>query len=142
LPLLVRPARDILVKRAPERNSLRVADACCGFKEFDKSFRGLVKQIFPKNDLVKLPLTHKIFHIKYRINAVEYRPILKKELPEAEKQAPYLEAVVVSGRAVLVYSKYDFGCAFEDFPCATCRGLELESARKLVINILLYGMTE
>ncbi|MFH1731486.1 MAG: DUF4159 domain-containing protein, partial [Planctomycetota bacterium] len=56
-----------------------LADACCGFKGFDKSFRGLVKQVFPKNDLARLPLTHKIFHVKYRINAVEYRPILKKE---------------------------------------------------------------
>ena len=49
---------------------------------------------------------------------------------------------VVDGRAVVVYSRYDFGCAFEGFPCAGCRGLELESAEKLIVNVLLYAMTE
>ena len=80
--------------------------------------------------------------MKYRINKVKYRPILKNELPDGEKETPHLEAVVVDGRAVLAYSPYDVGCAFEGYPCPACRGLERESAEKLLVNILLYGMTE
>ena len=125
-----------------DRGGFFLADSCCGFEQFDKSFRKLVGQIYPKKSLAVLPPGHKIYTIKHRIKAVQYRPILTKELPEGEKHTPVLEAVTVGRRAVLVYSKYDFGCAFEDFPCATCRGLELESATKLVTNILLYGMTE
>jgi len=125
-----------------DRGGFMFADACCGRPEFDKAFRALVKQIFPQKNLELLPLDHRIFHIKYDINTVRYRPILMKELPEAERQKPRLEAIVVDGRAVLVYSPFDFGCAFEGFPCATCRGLELESAQPLLSNILLYGMTE
>ncbi len=125
-----------------ERGGFFFADACCGFDEFDKSFRALVKRVFPNGALVKLPLDHKIFRMKYKVESVDYRPFLERDLGEGEKHAPHLEAVIVDGRAVLVYSKRDFGCAFEDFPCATCRGLTLDSARKLLTNILLYGMTE
>jgi len=125
-----------------ERGGFMLADACCGREKFDKAFRTLVKQVFPRQDLEPLPPEHRIFNIKYAINSVNYRPILKNELPEADKGRPRLEAVVVGGRAVLVYSPYDFGCAFEGFPCAACRGLEPDSAEKLVTNILLYGMTE
>jgi len=125
-----------------DRGGFFLADACCGFEQFDKSFRKLVQQVYPQKPLVALPPGHKIYSIKHKVRAVEYRPTLKRELPEGEKDRPHLEAVIAGGRAVLVYSKHDFGCAFEDFPCATCRGLELDSARKLVANILLYGMTE
>jgi len=124
------------------RGGFVLADACCGRARFDRAFRDLVKQIFPKHGLERLPLDHKVFRIKYSINTVEYRPILRKELPKPEDRKPFLEAVVVNGRAVLLYSKYDFGCAFEGFPCAACRGLELNSAEKLLTNILLYAMTE
>ena len=125
-----------------QRGGFIVADACCGRSKFDHSFRTLVKQIFPKHSLERLPLDHKVFRIKYSINTVAYLPILKKELPEADRTRPLVEAVVVDGRAVLVYSKYDFGCGFEGFPCAACRGLELKSGERLLTNILLYGMTE
>jgi hypothetical protein len=125
-----------------ERGGFLLADACCGRKEFDESFRKLVAKLFPKHRLERLPPDHRIFRIKYAVNTVEYRPILKKELAAQGPARPLLEAIVVDGRAVLVYSPYDFGCAFEDFPCAHCRGIELESARKLLTNILLYAMTE
>jgi hypothetical protein len=131
------------LRKYVDRGGFILADACCGRKEFDKAFRGLMRQVFPKHDLTDLPPEHKVFHMKYAINSVEYRPILKKERtgrPDADK--PVLEAVIVDGRAVVVYSKYDFGCAFEGFPCASCRGLELDSAKKLLVNILIYGMTE
>jgi hypothetical protein len=124
------------------RGGFLLCDACCGRKEFDKSFRELVVAVFPKHRLERLPADHKIFRMKYAVNTVEYRPILKQELAAQGPAKPHLEAVVVDGRAVLVYSPYDFGCAFEDFPCAHCRGLELPSAKKLLTNILLYAMTE
>jgi len=103
-----------------------LADSCCGRPQFDEAFRELVRQIFPKHRLEKLPLSHKIFNIKHRIKSVQYRPILKQEQPGNDE--PYLEAIIVNDRAVLVYSKYDFGCAFEGFPCAACRGVEPSSA--------------
>jgi hypothetical protein len=124
------------------RGGFLLADCCCGRPPFDRAFRRLAKALFPKHPLEALPADHKIFHMKHKINSVRYRPILTKELPEPEKDKPFLEAVSVDGRAVLVYSKYDFGCAFEGFPCAACRGLEPGSAEKLVTNILLYAMTE
>ncbi len=124
------------------RGGFILADACCGRAAFDTAFRKLVGQICPEQNLERLPPDHKIFRIKYTINTVQYRPILKKELPDGEKEAPFLEAVNMDGRAVLVHSKYDLGCAFEGFPCAACRGVELESAEKLLTNILLYAMTE
>ena len=127
-----------------DRGGFLLADSCCGFDEFDKSFRKLVTQIYPnpQKSLAVLPPGHKIYNIKHRIKAVEYRAVLKKALPEGEKETPVLETVIVGRRPTLVYSKYDLGCAFEDFPCANCRGLELGSAKKLMTNILLYGMTE
>jgi len=124
-----------------DRGGFLLADACCGRKPFDRAFRELMKQVFPDKELERLPPDHKAFRIRYPINEVTYRPILEEELPPG-RRAPHLEAIVVDGRAVVVYSRYDFGCAFEGFPCAGCRGLELESAEKLIVNVLLYAMTE
>ncbi len=125
-----------------QRGGFMFADACCGRDKFDRAFRALVKRIFPDKNLERLPPDHKVFRMKYTINIVQYRPILKKELPDGERDMPRLEAVVLDGRAVLVYSPYDVGCAFEGFPCAMCRGMELESAEQVLTNVLLYGMTE
>ncbi|MFW6158763.1 MAG: DUF4159 domain-containing protein, partial [Planctomycetota bacterium] len=123
-----------------DRGGFLLADACCGREEFDAAFRELVDRLFPEKKLERLPEDHKIFRIKHRINSTEYLPILRQERPDLK--GPFLEAILVDGRAVLVYSKFDFGCAFEGFPCAACRGVTLKSGKKLLTNILVYAMTE
>lgn len=125
-----------------ERGGFMFADACCGKKKFDKSFRELVAQIFPNHPLQRLPLDHKLFDMKYKIKTVEYKPTLLAELAEGEKDKPHLEGIVVDGRVILVYSPYDLGCSFESFPHPGARAVVRDSAEKLLANILVYGMTE
>ena len=44
-----------------ENGGLLFADACCGKEAFDKSFRQLVKQLFPKHALQPIPAR---FHLR------------------------------------------------------------------------------
>ena len=54
--------------------------------------------------------------------------------------APYLEGVKVDGRWVIVYSKYDIGCALEGHKAADCLGHDKESALKLASAVVLYSL--
>src|SRR4051794_19610390 len=52
--------------------------------------------------------------------------------PEAEfrEVAPYLEGIKLNGRWVVIYSKYDLGCALEKHQSPDCMGHDYPSALK------------
>lgn len=54
------------------------ADACCGEKKFDRSFRAFIKKMFPKKALSTIPLSHSIFSIYYDIRKVPYTKLAKR----------------------------------------------------------------
>ena len=55
-----------------------------------------------------------------------------------ETQPPALEGVKVDGKWVVIYSRYDFGCALEKHTSGDCKGHDHDSALKLAGAAVLY----
>ncbi len=123
------------------------ADACCGSKQFDESFRQLVESVTGKK-LVPIPIEHELFHhaLGYDIRRVRRRlptpgrpgTPLQSEYSVGE---PILEGLAdEKGRYFLVYSKYDLSCALERQATVNCAGYASEDAAKIATNLVLYAL--
>lgn len=116
-----------------------LADACCGRTSFDLAFRRELKKVFPDNNLERLPLDHPLYHCHYDINEVEYTPRVHEDF--GEFTAPELEAIIVDGRPLVVYSRFDLGNGWEQFPHAYAYGVQQDSALQIGTNVLVYAVT-
>lgn len=135
-------AEDLAALRAYlQRGGFLFADACCGRKAFDASFREMVRALWPGQALEPLPASHPILsgELGFRIDRVQYRPAVLEEQPDLRE--PRLEGITVDGRTVLVYSPYSIGCPIDGHACYACRGLETEDAKRLAANIVLYALS-
>ena len=126
-----------------DRGGFLIADACCGRKAFDKSFRELIGKLYPNRPLELLPANHPIYtgRVGTPLGEVRYRRILADELKTRGTTRPPLEAVSIKGRTVILYSKYDWSCALEGDNPYSCRGYVDADARKLALNIFLYAIS-
>jgi hypothetical protein len=128
-----------------QRGGTLFADACCGREPFDTAFRAFAKKLFPDNELKQVPITHEIFGsspggsdpIGYDLTTVQYT----KTMPRTQGE-PFIEAVELDGRLVVIYSKYDIGCALERHQGSDCRGYVHESAVKIATNVILYALLQ
>jgi hypothetical protein len=135
-----------------------VASNCCGRKAFDKSFREMVESLYPKGtkdrsgnavELKLIPKDHPVItgQVGVKLGEVRYRKILAEELKRAGAanwrgtSHPPIEAVTIDGRAVILYSKYDFCCALEGDRPYACRGYVDADGRKIAMNLFLYAIT-
>ena len=131
------------------RGGVLVADACCGRKAFDASFRKLVERLFPDNALKPLAKDHPIYTgaVGAPLGELRYRRILADELRRAGAanpsgtSRPPLEAVTIDGRTCILYSRYDFSCALEGDNPYSCRGYTDADGKRLAINIFLYAIS-
>ncbi|HAU37886.1 MAG TPA: hypothetical protein DCX07_09245 [Phycisphaerales bacterium] len=123
-----------------QRGGCLVADACCGEKAFDKSFREMAAKLFPDAPLEPLEEDHPIYSGKIGVplGEVRYRAVLAEQLNSRGTQKPPLEAVRLGGRTAILYSKHDWSCALEGDRPYSCRGYQDEDGTKLAINIFLY----
>jgi hypothetical protein len=124
-----------------EANGILLADACCGSPAFDRSFRAFVKGLFPAKALERIPLTDELFSKEVNggkaITSVRCRREGEKEYKDVP---PYLEGIKVDGRWVVIYSKYDLGCALEKHQSSDCQGHDYESAVKIGSAVVLYWL--
>lgn len=128
-----------------ETSGLLFADAACGRKEFDESFRALVKRMFPNNPLEVIAPDDELYSKK--INGVEIRSVKRREKAGGEgpdggykELPPHLEGVKIDGRWVIIYSKWDVGCALEKHNSTECLGHTLESALRIGAAAVLYSL--
>jgi len=105
---------------------------------FDKSVRQELKKIFSTQELTKIPLAHSIFYSFHMIPAVV----------GTRKVADYLEGIEYNNQTTVIYSHNDILGAFvsDKFgnPVKKCTpGGEIQrlEAKKLMVNILMYGLT-
>ena len=115
------------------------ADACCGSERFDEAFRQLAGELFPGKKLEPIPATHELFstEIGYDLRSVQYGKALGDR-----KGPPALEGIEIDGRYVVIYSKYDLGCAMERQQSSDCKGYAHESALRIAGNIVLYALKQ
>jgi hypothetical protein len=128
-----------------QNGGMLLADACCGSKEFDKSFRKMIVDVF-KRDLEPISLKDPLFgeRIGKKIETVQGRT--QRGTPYAA-MAPQFEGIRLDPANprspwIVVYSKYDLGCALEKQSSIDCLGYSPESALELAAQVVLYALKE
>jgi hypothetical protein len=148
-PLKFNEADEKNLKANLQTGGLLLADAGCnGFaawKAFDASFRDTMKRMFPDSPLQLLPADDPLYTKMANSPLGNVRCRREKPDgtgPEAELKtvSPYLEGIKIDGRWVVIYSKYDIGCALEGHKAADCMGHDKESALKIASAAVLYSL--
>lgn len=128
-----------------QSGGLLLADACCGRPEFDKSFREMVRKMFPDSKLEPIPADDDLYSAK--LNGTKIATVKRREKPDGagpdggfQDLPPKLEGVKLDGRWVIVYSPYDIGCALEGHKATDCLGHTRDSALKLATAAVLYAL--
>ena len=135
---------------------LLFADAACnGFdqwKEFDKSFREMCAKLYPdkKLELIQPTVQGKedpLFKIAREVGINIQTVKCRRETadgkgPEHEMRnyPVLLEGIKIDGRWVVIYSKYDVGCAIEGHKAADCLGHDKDSALRIASAVVLYSL--
>lgn len=127
---------------------LLLADACCGSPAFDAAFRKFMETLWAKDKLKlePIPLTDELFSAELNGQAIRTvrcrRPRAdgKGVDPEYREVAPALEGIKYNGRWVVIYSKYDLGCALERHKSSDCLGHDYDSAVRLGRAAVLYAL--
>jgi hypothetical protein len=118
---------------------LLVADACCGRVAFDAAFRRELAKVLPENRLQRLPGDHPLYHCHNDITQVEYTPRVREDYGPFD--TPELEGISIDGRLAVIYSKFDLGNGWEQFPHAYSYGVKDDYALQIGTNILVYAVT-
>lgn len=135
------------VKSNLQAGGLLLADACCGKKEFDQSFRAMVEKMFPVQKMEVIPPGDELYSA--RLNGGAAITSVKRREKAGEAGAadngfkdlpPHLEGIKIDGRWVVIYSKYDIGCALEGHKSTDCLGHTRESALQLATAAVLYAL--
>jgi len=105
---------------------------------FDRTFREEMKQVFPKQELRRLPTDHSIYQSFYLIGSMGGR----------QRINPYLEGMTIDHWTPVVYSQNDLSGAWarDKFgkwvnDCVPGGEAQRASAFKLGINIIVYSLT-
>jgi hypothetical protein len=124
---------------------LLLADACCGSDSFDEAFREFARKLFPEQKLETIPADDFLYSEKLNGQAISR---LRCRTAKADGSAetnfqdvqPMLEGIKIDGRWVVIYSRYDIGCALEKNKSSDCKGYDPDSAMKLATAALLYSL--
>jgi hypothetical protein len=130
------------------------ADACCGSPAFDASFRQFMDDLWAeenrkadkKTKLEPIPLDDELFSEKLNGTAIDWvrcrRPSQggKGVTPDFQTVKPALEGIKYNGRWVVIYSRYDVGCALEKHQATNCLGHDYASAVRLGKAAVLYAL--
>jgi len=127
------------MQRYLRAGGMLLADACCGRASFDLAFRREMARVFGDRPLERLPLDHPLYHCHYDVRGVEYTPRVREDYGPFD--TPELEGITLDGRLAVVYSKFDLGNGWEQFPHPYSYGLGDESALQVGTNALVYAIT-
>jgi hypothetical protein len=128
-----------MLQRYLKAGGVLLADACCGRMAFNMAFRREIAKVLPQNKLEPLPLDHPIFHCHYDIQQVDYTPRVREDF--GPLTAPELEGISLDGRLAVIYSRFDLGNGWEQFPHAYSYGLKDEPALQIGTNVIVYAST-
>jgi len=122
-----------------QRSGVLFANALCGKKAFDTSFRALMREVLPDHELKMLPPDHPVYSCGHTIEKVRYTRAVREAHPDLEK--PTLEGITIDNRTVVIYSKYDIGCALDSGAVLHGKGYLRTCAFRIATNVVLYAMS-
>ena len=86
-----------------------IGDACCGWKDFDESFRRAMQVLLPDRPMRKLTPDDPLFSSYYKLANFTYQ----KSDGSRYEDAPCLEGISVGCRTAVVYSPADLTCGWD-----------------------------
>ena len=105
---------------------------------FDRVFREEMRQVFPKQELKRLPADHSVYQSFYLIGNIGGR----------QRVNPFLEGIVIDNWTPVIYSQNDLSGAWAIDKsgkwinqCVPGGEAQRASAFKLGINIIVYSLT-
>ena len=107
-----------------------VASSGCSCRDWASSFETEIRKVFPENRMKKVGMDHPIFHSYFDIHHLE-------------DASGGLKGLEVDGKIVLIFSSdglNDSSNADND-DCCCCGGSEIDNARKVNVNLLVYALT-
>jgi hypothetical protein len=129
------------LKKYLENGGFLLAEACCGRKGFDLSFRQLMATLFPGNPLKVMAQDNAVFRTPNDVQRVGVTPLLQQDLGMAVI-TPRLEAVDVNGHAAVIYSPFGMAGGWEMSQSPYAKGYDDVSSQRLGQNILMYVVTQ
>ncbi|MEO6054305.1 MAG: DUF4159 domain-containing protein, partial [Chthoniobacterales bacterium] len=131
--------RDGLAKYL-QRGGLLVASAAGGLSPFDIAFHRELKEIFPKNDLVKLPPTHPLFTGGWNpVERVNYTERALRDDPKLDR--PEFYGLFINDRLAVLYTSYDLNSGINRESNPYIKGVDSTDALRLAINIITYALS-
>jgi hypothetical protein len=131
----------LLLRKYLENGGFVCAEACCGRKGFDASFRRLIAQAMPTRPLKLIPKESTLFNLPHEIKTLGVTPTLAKDLGMSAIP-PRLEGVDMDGNLVVVFSPFGMAGGWEMSQSPYARGYNDVGAIKLGQNILMLAVTQ
>lgn len=134
-----------------ENGGFLLADAICASRDFAESFRRELGAVLPNATLGRIKADHEMLTSDFQgfdISTVRLRvPGERRNRDDRlrirpELGPPELEAMVLDGRVVVVFSPLDMSCALENQASLECKGYSREDAAKIGVNVILYAMQQ
>ena len=120
---------------------LLIAEACCGRKAFDVSFRENMARVLPGVTFSMLNRNHPLFRLPNAIGSMKVTPALAKSHNNSPAIAPQVLTLEVDGHPAVVYSPIGMAGAWELSPNKYSNSYLSDDALKLGVNMLMYSST-
>jgi len=129
------------LKKYLENGGFLLAEACCGRKGFDLSFRQVMAAVFPSTPLKPIPQSNPVFRTPNDVQQVGVTPLLQQDLGVAVIQ-PRLEGIEINGHLAVIYSPFGMAGGWEMSQSPYAKGYDDVSSQRLGQNILMYVVTQ
>lgn len=138
-PVLFISGREALDLSSDQKNNLReyinqggfiFAEACCGGTGFDRSFKALMKELFPDSSMQLLPPEHPVWYAEEKVDSDYLRP---------------LYGIDACCRTSIVYCPQDLSCFWElsrdgrDSTYPAKVQAEIEACLRIGENVVTYA---
>ncbi len=118
------------LRRFVERGGFLLASAGCSSRDWDRSFRREMAQVFPEAALQPLGMNHPVFHTVYEV----------KELQARHGKPRPLEGIHLGRRLGVLYSQDGLNDTAHTQGCCCCGGNEITNCVQINVNILAYAL--
>ncbi len=109
-----------------------LADSCCGSQEFTEAFRSLMQSVLPQAKNIIWQEKNPVYQLPLKIDKFLYNVPVER---------PPLEAYLLKGLPIVVFSPFGLGSGWEGIPRPFTPTLVPGQARQIGINVLTYLMT-
>lgn len=141
-PFLHMTGHGNVVFSSAEIENLRTYLLAGGFLHIDDNYgmdefiRIELKKLFPNKELIELPPTHPIFHMKYDFNGIP-------KIHEHDDKRAQAFALIENGRVICLYTyETDLGDGWEDAAVHNDSPEKRKAALQMGANILMYAFME